>query len=282
MRMYEALDRFGGVARKSWLRRLGVPAGAIEFEIDRGAVRVVLGMVTAHGVPFERIAEAAFSGQATCVTLLRQLDIPVPGPPLKVHLLLRRNHGCHESRTRPQHGVVLHRQRALPVAPHDRVLSALGVASQCVTPMAQLVMLNGALKDRLVLPEMILGMPSVTQARRVWLERHASPLSESVTETIAGVHLDNAGLNYERQVRIEGVGRVDFLVDGWLVVETDGWKYHKNFVAFVEDRRRDRALENLRYGHLRFTYQDVVHSPAEFIAQIRHRLRLGPERRIAG
>lgn len=71
------------------------------------------------------------------------------------------------------------------------------------------------------------------------------------------------------QVFIEGVGRVDFLVDGWLVVEADGFAHHSTRKHYREDRRRANALAVLGYRLLRFTYEDVVHRPDYVTATIR-------------
>lgn len=55
---------------------------------------------------------------------------------------------------------------------------------------------------------------------------------------------------------------VDFL---WrkrrLVVETDGYQYHRGRVAFEEDRERDLAMRVLGYEVVRFSYRQVVDDP---------------------
>jgi hypothetical protein len=56
---------------------------------------------------------------------------------------------------------------------------------------------------------------------------------------------------------------VDFL---WraerLVVETDGWAFHRSRAAFERDRRRDQVLELAGYRVLRFTWRQVARDPA--------------------
>jgi very-short-patch-repair endonuclease len=69
--------------------------------------------------------------------------------------------------------------------------------------------------------------------------------------------------------RVAGL-EVDFLFkpEG-LVVETDGWRYHRTRQAFERDRRRDAALTRAGYRTLRFTHRQVtadVRSVAQTVA----------------
>ena len=65
-----------------------------------------------------------------------------------------------------------------------------------------------------------------------------------------------------------GVGVVDMLLDGWLVLETDGFAFHSGTEDFARDRRRGNALADQGYVLLRFTYRDVVHRPEALVAQV--------------
>lgn len=73
------------------------------------------------------------------------------------------------------------------------------------------------------------------------------------------------------QVWIDGVGRVDLVVDGWLVLEADGFEHHSDRARYREDRRRSNAMAMLGYTVLRFSYEDIVHHEdvvAEVIARV--------------
>lgn len=63
------------------------------------------------------------------------------------------------------------------------------------------------------------------------------------------------------QVWVDGVGRVDMLLDGWLVVEADGFQHHSGRQHYRADRRRANALAVRGYVLLRFSYEDIVHRP---------------------
>ena len=69
--------------------------------------------------------------------------------------------------------------------------------------------------------------------------------------------LEAAGLSFEDGVEIEGVGEVDLVVEGWVVVELDGYTYHCDEYQFGLDRWRDRRLVARGFLPLRFTRKDV-------------------------
>ncbi|HEV2723287.1 MAG TPA: DUF559 domain-containing protein [Thermoleophilaceae bacterium] len=53
------------------------------------------------------------------------------------------------------------------------------------------------------------------------------------------------------------------------VIELDSRRYHHlSPRAFVEDRRRDRVLLLAGYDPVRFTDQELVHSPDEVVATV--------------
>lgn len=68
---------------------------------------------------------------------------------------------------------------------------------------------------------------------------------------------------------------VDFL---WrlerVIVETDGWRYHRGREAFESDRKRDARLRLAGYQVLRFSHRQVFHEPDEVMAVIREAIGL--------
>ncbi len=93
---------------------------------------------------------------------------------------------------------------------------------------------------------------------RARLAAHADARSDSLLESVVRVELRLRGLPVRVQVAHEGVGRVDLLVGGWLVVELDGFAFHADRAGFREDRRRDVELARRGRVVLRFTYEDVL------------------------
>jgi Transcriptional regulator, AbiEi antitoxin/Protein of unknown function (DUF559) len=66
---------------------------------------------------------------------------------------------------------------------------------------------------------------------------------------------------------------IDFL---WaaerLVVETDGFQYHRGRVAFEDDHARDLELRALGYEVRRFSHRQVVHEPRKVAVDLRREL----------
>jgi very-short-patch-repair endonuclease len=70
---------------------------------------------------------------------------------------------------------------------------------------------------------------------------------------------------------------VDFLWrESKLVVETDGYRYHRGLVAFQEDRDRDLRLKRLGYEVLRVSERQVSDEPSLVAATLRAAMRAPP------
>ena len=74
-----------------------------------------------------------------------------------------------------------------------------------------------------------------------------------------GSWLRALGCDVELQVEFDGVGRVDLVVDGWLVVECDSKEFHASWEQQVKDRKRDLALAALGYATLRLTAAQIMY-----------------------
>ena len=64
----------------------------------------------------------------------------------------------------------------------------------------------------------------------------------------------------ETQVFIDGVGYVDLLLEGRLVVELDG-RHHSEWTQVKKDQRRNNGSVVRGYSVLRYYCEDVVHHP---------------------
>jgi very-short-patch-repair endonuclease len=95
-----------------------------------------------------------------------------------------------------------------------------------------------------------------------WLQ---SELEEFFRELIRGSDLPD----YEANVLVEGE-RVDVL---WrkerVIVELDGFAFHKSRASFEADRRRDAKLQVLGYRVLRITQERLTNEPDKVLAEIR-------------
>jgi very-short-patch-repair endonuclease len=130
-------------------------------------------------------------------------------------------------------------------------------------------LVTGRIQD---LGQVVSAGPHESAVRRV--VALVDPAAQSVLESVARVSLLLDGVrDLVSQVRIDRVGWVDLVVAGWLVIDLDGWAYHRD--AFHEDRRRDAELTRRGYVVLRFTYADLVSRRAWFLATVRETLDRG-------
>lgn len=86
----------------------------------------------------------------------------------------------------------------------------------------------------------------------------ATAAAESPLESVLRFRLARNRLRAVPQVVIPGVGRVDLLVAGRLIVEGDSKQWHDNEDSFETDRRRDREAMIRGYDTIRVTHRQLV------------------------
>jgi very-short-patch-repair endonuclease len=86
-------------------------------------------------------------------------------------------------------------------------------------------------------------------------------LDGSGAETYLAEAMRAVGLSFIQQVPFSGVGFVDFLVEGRLIVEVDGYQFHKGRKPFKRDRGRDGDMLGRGIPTLRIPADDVVADP---------------------
>lgn len=100
-------------------------------------------------------------------------------------------------------------------------------------------------------------------------------LAMSGTETHMRLALRRAGYQVRSQVHLPGIGIVDLLVDGWLIIELDSRKYHGGADNQLRDRVRDGNAVLGSYGHERFLWEQVRESMDWCLEVVERRLRDG-------
>ncbi len=88
---------------------------------------------------------------------------------------------------------------------------------------------------------------------------------DSDAETILIKMLQQNSIPYEFQYKI-GTYRVDFLIDGIIVLECDG---PQHIIQRQEDQRRDKYFEGLGYYVLRISWDLLSQIPDIFIEELR-------------
>ena len=113
------------------------------------------------------------------------------------------------------------------------------------------------------------GAARLRQALRAPAARTRSELEEHLLAICREHHLPIPHTN----AHVEGL-EVDFLfAAARLVVETDGWAFHRTRRAFERDRERDAALTRAGYTTLRLTHRQL-RNPDRTAATVAAALRL--------
>ena len=259
------LRRLGGCSRRAVLLDEGVSERGLARAAAAGHVRRFgRGVYALPGADAAILAAVRCGGLLTCASGAGALGLSVLAPTRRVHIASRNN---PVGLTAP---VVLHRGRScrydgpLPVA---STLDCAAQALRCLPPMAALVIVDSALAARRVtVAELYARLGTKGSAAARILLTLADANSESPLETIARVLLRVHGLDVQTQVHLDGVGRVDLLVEGVLVVELDGFEHHSDRAHYRNDRRRANALTCMGLRLVRFTYEDIVHRPHWVVA----------------
>ena len=93
-----------------------------------------------------------------------------------------------------------------------------------------------------------------------WLVDLARPDAESGLESLVRLRLHLIGVEVRTQVAVAGVGRVDFVIEGRVILEADGRENHDGPSQRHRDLMRDAAASRLGFETLRFDYAMILHT----------------------
>lgn len=197
-------------------------------------------------------------GRLACVSALERVGVWVRDSPAAPHVHLEptksRLRGPDDMKARylKRYRCTLHWGALVASADDARVsgIDALIQAIGCLPRVDAIATIDSALRLRVADIRELRQHPAFAS-----LLAHVDARAESGLETYVRVPLKDLGFRVQPQFRIAGVGRVDILVEGRVIVETDGRQFHES----VRDRRRDALLTALGYTVLRFDYAQVIH-----------------------
>jgi very-short-patch-repair endonuclease len=158
------------------------------------------------------------------------------------------------------HWSALHR----PTHPSDPVVDvvdALIHSAACQSPRAMIASIDSALHLGLLHPDDLDVVFSAFPRRLRRLRGLVDGRAESGTETLVRLMLRGLGVRPDLQVVFAGIGRVDLVVDGWLVIECDSRAHHGTWADVRRDRRRDQALAARGYVVYRPIAEDILFDP---------------------
>ena len=217
------------------------------------------GVVSIPGAERAVVLARIHGGLLTCQVAMGYYDLPVAQGTEQVHLVVP----CSGGITAVGHEILhvdRNQARSSPTCyPVQPLPEALARFLRChVQDDSPLIALDAALHDERVTAEQVRDLlRGPGSARALARLDRASDRSRSPLETLARMDLEAAGLSFEDGVEIEGVGEVDLVIEGWVVVELDGYTYHCDEYQFGLDRWRDRRLVARGFLPLRFTRKDV-------------------------
>lgn len=277
MELKQALDVCGGAARWGRLRGLDVPAHVLRSS----ELTVGHGTFALPGTPPALVTAVRLHGVAPHGTAaaLHGLGSWRPDPALHVTVTGARP---------PEPGVRLHRARLQPADVDEprAVTSLLRTLLDCgrALPLVEaVVVIDSALHSRLVQYSELVAAADAVRGRGAAALRRAvrfadeladSPL-ESALRLLLVLLLCSYG-SLRCQVYFRAAGKVDIVLDGWLVIEADGFEFHSDRAAYREDRRRGNALAAHGKVLLRFTWEDVHLHPQRVLALVEQTLKAGP------
>lgn len=283
MRIQRVLRENQGIARRATLERAGVRRRELEQAIDEGAVmRLRKGLYALPDVDREILAAARHGGELACSSALRAhcvwvlTDEPASrddgGPGGDPHVWIgpsgreHRHPGCtcrvhHEEGDRlPGFGVV-------------GILLALIQYAVCATDERFFASLESALRLGVIADAGVRLLRSRLPRTKRWIVDLAGTKADSGLESLLRFRLYLRGISVQSQVWIEGVGRVDFLLGGRIILEVDGRENHEGQSLRHKDLMRDAAAAALGYETLRFDYAMIVYNWERVLSAILGRLQ---------
>lgn len=216
----------------------------------------------------EIAAAIRHNARVTCASAASHYGLWLRDAPLQHHLACNHGHG---------RGFIRHRtsrfegDSTLPLAAlEDVVLHALA----CLPHPASTAMATSAMRLHGVPLELLKSQlkadrsgPSRAVLRQLDLR------AESIVEVDAHYLFRINGLAFETQVQLPGIGRVDFLVEGCLIVEVDGFAFHSSRASMLNDLNRNNAAAVNGYAVLRYMPEVIWFEPERVISEIQAVLR---------
>jgi very-short-patch-repair endonuclease len=266
----EFLKSLGGVARVGMLRREGYSERAVRNLASAGAYQPRKGVWALPDADPELLQAIIDNSLLTCASSGSRYRLWLKDRPGRLHLVSKHHRSGHFAR----HGRLrFDPDEHLPIASlEDTVNHGL----TCLSEVDAIAMAQSAMRHHGV-PRVVLESEMTAKyfgSARKRLAK-ADGLSESVPEISARLLFDSAGLKFRRQVRIDDVGRVDFLIEGWLIVEINGFQFHGSREAWRKDMSRSNIAQTQGYAVLSYPPEQIWNSPDVVLREIRAMLERG-------
>ncbi|WP_240424099.1 hypothetical protein [Microbacterium halotolerans] len=142
-------------------------------------------------------------------------------------------------------------------------------------PRAAIATIDSALHSGLIAEHELDRVFDIVPLRLHKLRNLVDGRAESGPETLARLIARSFGVPVELQVTVDGVGRADLLVDGWIIVECDSRQFHGGWEQQERDRSRDMGYAAHGYTPIRPTANLLCTRPDIFRGALAGLLRRG-------
>ena len=261
MDLNEELRKRHGIAKLSSLRHAELTPTMLPQSIGhyRGWI------FDKNSFTLDQVRAFVYNACISCVSAAPIYELPIlmEERPQKTHLLVSYNRGMHPSKLRRFDDVCVHREQFVSDEERRTHVASIGTVLErvlvCMPLKVSLPMLDAARNrglydvSTLTIPPTGSRLPHLREALSLSSDR-----ARSILETVARLQLIDMGLTPQVGVWIEGVGEVDMIILGFIVIEVDGWAFHSSKEQREKDLKRDRELLRRGFIVLRFTYDDVM------------------------
>jgi very-short-patch-repair endonuclease len=138
------------------------------------------------------------------------------------------------------------------------LVEALIQIVRCQPTAFAIASLDSALNQRLIRSRDLDTIFAAVPAHSRWIRGRLDGRCMSGLESIVRLMAEDLGFHVRSQVSFPGVGIVDLLVEGCVIIETDGRANHDDVIHQRRDYGRDARLTSDQFTVLRFSYQQVI------------------------
>lgn len=274
MDLHTWLEQHDRIAHRRRLREAGFDDRAIRRQLVDDIGTIGRNWVALADVDPAFRAAAEVNGQVACISAARLRGWWAPSPS-EIHVYVA------PSSANTADGLRVHRSRSLlPIRIGDLIESVedtLQHVAGCLDEQTALAVWESASRRENLSPD------ALQRVRWRWKVAHhlaatVTGLPDSGLESLLIHGLRMLGRELRPQAYVAG-HRVDLLIDGWLIIQVDGYAFHSSSADRGRDVAHDAELLLRGYSVLRFTYAQVVHDWPNVKRTIQRALIAGPNRR---
>lgn len=245
------------VARGSELSSFGCTRKHLAAAADRGEIRRIRpGVYASWTASPDVVAAAAHGGALTCAKALRAQGVWTLDDDMQPHVWLGAGGRSHPHA--PCDCVAHYRPGPMRLGIAD-VEQALVHAFACYGDELFFAAYESAWNKGLIGSAARARIRATLPRSAEWLLDLARADAQSGLESILRLRLHLMGIALTCQVKIPDVGRVDFVIEGRIILEADGEQNHGSTEHRHRDRWRDAAASRRGYETLRFDYALIIH-----------------------